>query len=227
MVLSHTYQMASQNNTEADKIDPENQLLWHMPRRRLSAESIRDAMLAASGELSRARGGPSLGLELSGNIQGGDNVNPAVWGGTIPDDVKNRRSVYLPTKRERPQGELEVLSIFDFPHPNEIVGARPETTVATQALFLLNAPFVKHQAAKLAERLANDSADDERMRVNRLYLLTASRPAETDEIETAITFLDQCAQDLAANANRDEARRAAWVQLCHAMLGSNSFLFCE
>ncbi len=222
MVMSRTYQMASSHNALAAAIDPDNRLLWRMPRRRLTAESIRDSMLAASGELDPGRGGPSLGLELKGNILGaGGNVNPANWGGKIAAYVKNRRSVYLPLKRERPVGELEILSAFDFPHPSEITGARPNTTVATQALFLLNAPFVKHQANKLAERLKNEEPDDEQARLNRLYLLTVSRPADAKEIETALTFLDQCTADLKGN------RSAAWTQLCHAILGSNSFLFRE
>ena len=222
MVLSRTYQSASTHNGKAAELDPDNRLMWRMPRRRLTAESIRDAMLAASGELDPSRGGPSLGLELKGNIRGaGGNVNPPTWGNKIPDYAQNRRTVYLPLKRERPQGELEVLSIFDFPHPNDIIGARPNTTVATQALFLLNAPFVKRHAASLSGRLTKDEPHDERARINRLYLSAFSRPAASDEIETAMGFLDQCSEELKGN------RAAAWTQLCHAMLGSNGFLFRE
>ena len=154
-------------------------------------------------------------------------MNPANWGGKIAAYVKNRRSVYLPLKRERPVGDLEILSTFDFPHPSEITGARPHTTVATQALFLLNAPFVKQQANMLAERLTEEEPDDERARLTRLYLLTVSRPADAKEIETTQTFLDQCTQDLASGSSEDKARAAAWTQLCHAVLGSNGFLFRE
>ena len=228
MVMSRTYRMASSHNSRGSKVDPDNRLLWQMPRRRLTAESIRDAMLAASGELDPARGGPCLGLELKGNILGaGGDVNPANWGGKISDDIKNRRSVYLPLRRERPVGELEILSAFDFPHPSEITGARPNTTVATQALFLLNAPFVKHQANKLAERLAKEEPKDERARVNRLYFLTVNRPADAEEVATALAFLDQSTQDLASISGPEKARAVAWTQLCHAVLGSNSFLFRE
>ncbi|MEZ5325169.1 MAG: PSD1 and planctomycete cytochrome C domain-containing protein [Verrucomicrobiales bacterium] len=162
MVMSRTYRMASAPSSKAAEIDPDNRLLWQMPRRRLAAEPIRDAMLATSGELDPARSGPSLGLEIPGNISGGaDNVNPANWGNKIPDYVQNRRSVYLPFKRERPEGELEILSNFDFPHPSEITGARANTTVATQALFLMNAPFVKQQAERLAVRLTSEVPGDE------------------------------------------------------------------
>ena len=222
MVLSRTYQMASSHNADAAAHDPENRLLWHMPRRRLTAEAIRDSMLSASGQLDPGRGGPSLGLDLEGNINGlGGNVNPPTWAGKVPDYIRNRRSVYQPFKRERPQGDLEILSVFDFPHPSDMTGARPSTTVAPQALFLLNSPFVKQQAERLAERILKDEADDDRVRVSRLYLLTISRPPDTDETDTIVEFLNQSAADL----NGD--RLAAWTQLCHAMLGSNGFLFRE
>jgi hypothetical protein len=223
MVMSRTYRMASSHNDQAAKVDPDNRLLWQMPRRRLSAESLRDAMLAVSGELDPARGGPSLGLELEGNMRGlGGKVNLPTWGGKIPDYVKNRRSVYLPLKRERPGGELEVLSIFDFPHPSEITGARANTTVATQALFLMNGPLVKQQAEKLAQRLAAEVAEDGRARVERLYLLALGRPPVSGEVETALAFLDQSESDFA-----EHAREQSWVQLCHAVIGSNDFLFRE
>ncbi len=224
MALSRTYQMAPSYNAKAAAIDSDNRLLWHMPRRRLTAESIRDAMLEVSGELDAARGGPSLGLDLKDNIMGaGGNVNPPTWGNKIPDGVMNRRSIYLPLKRERPVGELEILSIFDFPHPNEITGARPNTAVATQALFLTNAPFVKQRAAQLAQRLAGEESSDELARVNRLFLLTTGRPAVAEEVETALAFLDECEGELEAG----NARAGAWTQLCHAVLGSNQFLFRE
>lgn len=179
-------------------------------------------MLAASGRLNPDRGGPSLGLELKGNILGaGGNVNPANWGSKIPDYVQNRRTVYLPFPRKRPEGILEILSVFDFPHPNDITGARANTTVATQALFLLNAPFVKEQSAALAERLMTDEPDHEPNRINRLYLLTTGRPVEAGETKTLMDFLDQSAEKLQGN------RTEAWTQLCHAVFSSNSFLFRE
>ena len=227
MVLSRTYRTSAAHNPKALAVDPENRLLWRMPRRRLNAESIRDAMLVASGELDPARGGSPLGLELKGNIRGaGGNVNPATWGGQIASYIKNRRSVYLPLKRQRPVGDLEILSAFDFPHPSEITGARAKTTVATQALFLMNSPFVKAQARKLAERLERE-ASDEAARLRRLYLLTASRPAAADELSSATEFLKNCVAALDAKGVREDNRRAAWVELCHAVLGSNLFLFRE
>lgn len=230
LVTTRAYQMASTPNPAAAAADPDNRLLWQMPRRRLAAESIRDAMLAVSGQLDPGRGGPSLGLELPGNIAGaGGNVNPATWGGKVPESVSRRRTIYLPMKRERPQGELELLSTFDFPHPNEITGARPETTVATQALFLMNSPFVKTQARHLADRLAREEPEDEAARLRRLYLLAVNRPPDPEAAATATAFLDDCTRDLTSASATAAAnpRAEAWVELCHAVLGSNTFLFRE
>ena len=85
----------------------------------------------------------------------------------------------------------------------------------------MNGPFVKQQAAQLAKRLEKEEAD-ESARVNRLYLLALNRPAGVAEIESATAFLDQGESDFEENG-RDQA----WIQLCHAILGSNDFLFRE
>ena len=92
---------------------------------------------------------------------------------------------------------------------------------------MLNAPFVKQQAAKLAERLQQHQPADDRARINHLYLLTVNCPPEDYEIEIALTFLEQCTQDLIAASDATKARSAAWTQLCHAVLASNRFLFRE
>ena len=230
LVTSRTYRMAADHDAAAHAIDPDNRLRWRMARRRLPAESIRDAMLAASAQLDGARGGPSLGLDLPGNITGlGGNVNPPNWGGKISPKVKNRRSIYLPMKRQRPEGDLEILSTFDFPHPSEMTGARGQATVATQALFLMNSPFVKGQARALADRLLGEGAPaDEGSRIARLHLLTVSRPSDEEQIEEARKFLAQCQGELvAAGESPSKARQEAWAQLCHAVLASNAFLFRE
>ena len=134
----------------------------------------------------------------------------------------------MPLKRERPTGELEILTVFDFPHPSEITGLRPQTTVATQALFLLNSPFVKHQSVMLAQRLQKDVPQDEHKRIIQLYQLTTGRPASAIELNQAKTFLDACSDDFEKSAgNSVRARIMAWEQLCHGMLASNRFLFYE
>ncbi|MCY2997708.1 MAG: PSD1 and planctomycete cytochrome C domain-containing protein [Planctomycetota bacterium] len=242
LVLSQTYRMSSNHDPKSASIDPDNRLLWHMPRRRMTAESIRDSILMLSGQLDQGRGGPSLGLHLEGNIAGlGGNVNPPTWVGKIDPQVRNRRTVYLPLKRERPSGELEILSVFDFPHPNDITGQRSNSTVATQALFLINAPMIKEQALKMAEHWIAKVPEDDAERYRQVILAAYSRPvdfglaaddptrSEIDELKSAMEFLKFCKDSTMASGDRsqEQATLAAWSELCHAILGSNEFMFYE
>ncbi len=237
LVLSSTYQMSSQHNPVAAKNDPDNRWLWRMNRRRLTAESIRDGMQAISGKLDDARGGPSLGLRIHENLSGiDDTVNPVAYTShKSPAHIVNRRSVYLPLRRDRPTGMLEILSVFDFPHPNEITGQRVEKTVATQALFLMNAPFVKEQAKLTAERLFVQEGETLRaitaqgeLRLRELYLLLLNRPAEDAEVQRAVHFVNQYEKNRAASLNStDNIRLEAWSEFCLALFASNDFLFKE
>ncbi len=232
VALSSVYRMSSELEESALKMDPDNRLLWRMNRRRLTAESIRDAMQMISGRLDRGRGGPSLGLDLPGNVSGiGDQVNlPTYSSGQIPAQVVSRRAIYLPLLRSRPTGELEILSVFDFPHPSEVTGRRAERTVPTQALFLLNAPFVKDRARWTAERLTQ-SLDGEmlsqatRMQlVRQIYLRMINREPDDHEMKAAVDYLAM--PDGGPPENR-AALQEQLASLCHALFASNSFLFKE
>jgi len=228
IVLTQTYRMSSVGDMGQAKIDPENALLWRMNRRRLTAEAMRDAMLQVSGQLDFNRGGSPLGLELNGNIRGaGGNVNPPTWGGTIPEYIKFRRTVYQPLKRHPPAGDLEILSVFNFPHPNDITGARAQTTVATQALFLMNSPFVKERAKHLNERIQRMQFESDVAAVHFVYKLVVGRPPSTNEIRVAQQFIESLSATEGTEAGNSTLRKNAWEQLCHGLLISNSFLFIE
>jgi len=230
LLLSRVYQMAGDHNPQAWNIDPHNRLLWRMNRRRLPAEAIRDAMLAVSGQLNASRGGPSLGLDIPNNVSGiGGNANPPTYtAAKVPDHVANRRTVYLPLMRRRPSKSLEILSVFDFPHPNDITGARNQTTVPTQALFLMNAPFVKEQARRTAERLCAERNIDETQRLTRLHLLALNRPLDDVQLQQALTFLEEYKRACASLRNPpSQPGLEAWTQYCHALFASNEFLFRE
>ncbi|MEX2168538.1 MAG: PSD1 and planctomycete cytochrome C domain-containing protein [Pirellulales bacterium] len=234
LVLSSVYQMASSNNSAATTVDPDNRLLWRMNRRRLTAESIRDGMLAISGRLDHGRGGPSLGLEIPGNVNGiGDNVNlPTYSGRKIPDRVVRRRAIYLPFFRKPPGGELEVLNVFDFPHPSEITGQRAERTIATQALFLLNSPFVREQSKYMAERLLSLRTSGEPVKnkalLHDLYLLVLNRPPDASEAGQGIGYLGEYREARSAMPDPPvDLELEAWADFCRALFASNEFLFNE
>ena len=141
----------------------------------------------------------------------------------------NRRTIYLPFKRERPTGELEILSVFDFPHPNDIVGERGNSTVPTQALFLTNSPFMKDHSRRMAEHWLRIEPSDDRQRLQRLLMTALGRSIEEPEIEFAMQFIHACREDYIQSGVADpaQANLAAWTEYCHAILGSNEFLFYE
>lgn len=228
IVLTQTYRMSSVGDSGQANVDPENVLLWRMNRRRLTAEAMRDAMLQVSGQLDSNRGGSPLGLELKGNIRGaGGNVNPPTWGGTVPEYIKFRRTVYQPLKRHPPAGDLEILSVFNFPHPNDITGVRAQTTVATQALFLLNSPFVKERAKQLNERIDRMEFESDVAALHFVYKLVVGRPPSINEKRFALQFIEGLTETDRDVSGNPAFRKNAWEQLCHGLLISNSFLFIE
>ena len=146
--------------------DPENQLLGRMNRRRLTVEQWRDAVLAATGRLDSAIGGPSL-----------DPQDPA----------QQRRTIYSRASRL----ELNrMLAMFDYPDPNVHADRRVETITPLQKMFVLNSPFMVEHAAALAERVARDvdSADD-RAKIEHAYRLVFCRPATEGEVRLGLDYL--------------------------------------
>jgi Protein of unknown function (DUF1549)/Protein of unknown function (DUF1553)/Planctomycete cytochrome C len=221
LVLSQSYRMGmgETRSAAARKSDPENRLLSRMTPRRLDAEVIRDAMLSLTGDLIPG-GGPALPLEYPENVGNLDpkDVNPVSFSlRKFRDAQQRQRTLYLPVVRSTAQrGPAEVLEVFDFPQPALFTGQRPVTTVAPQALFLLNGTFVAGQATRLADELIKAEPDDTR-RVAALYLRALNRPASQTEVGEALAFLD--------SVDRQQPRRDAWARLCHALLMCNEFLF--
>ena len=175
IMLSHAYQMRSEigeDDKAAVAVDPDNRLLWHMNRRRLDAEEIRDLMLFAGGNLDRAMGGPTLAQTA---IRERDYKF---------DDV--RRSVYTPVLRNKLH---ELFEVFDFADPNTCLGRRNVSTVATQALYLMNSPFVMDQARLTARKVLDAPLKDDQARIDFSYRLILGRPPGSRERELASAFL--------------------------------------
>jgi hypothetical protein len=154
IVLSRTWQLAVASPSAAD---PDNRLFAHANRRRLDAEQLRDALLAVSGELQLDLGGPNItgAGEINANDTGAQNIEYKY------QFADTRRSVYTPAFRNK---RLELFEAFDFGDINAPVGSRHASTVAPQALYLLNHPFVLAQSRRAAERaLASSAGDEERL----------------------------------------------------------------
>jgi hypothetical protein len=210
---SAAYQRASAS--EISTADPENRLLAHFPKRRLTAEELRDAILAVSGGLDLTRGGSLM------TVMNRTYAN----GGTAPANVREqlgydstRRSLYIPIIRT---GLFDFFAAFDYPDPSMLTGQRSSTTVAPQALFLMNSPFVKLQAAAFALRVQSLGQDDA-ARVGAAYQLAFGREPTGDERAAAVAFLDHEAATFAADAN---PHQSAWTRLCHTLLVANEFLY--
>lgn len=184
LVLSRTYRQSSTFNKYAFQNDPNNRLLWRMPKRRLEAEAIRDAMLLVSGELNLERPGGSLVATTIGDrpisLIGLDKKLPRDLDGST------HRSVYLPVIRDRLP---DVLDLFDFAEPSLVTGERETTNVPVQAFYLMNSSFVQQRASALAARLQKEASDRDKQ-IQLAFELCFSREPNDDERKQSIKFLD-------------------------------------
>ena len=202
-------------------VDPDNKLLWRMNRQRLDAESIRDAMLVASGRLIAPAGGPGLSLEFPENISGlplkeKQDVHPQFAIKTERGSHAYERTLYLPVVRTGTQpGTARLRDVFDFPQPAQLTGKRNETTVPTQSLYLLNADLIRQRAADLADDLLK-APDSDETRIGRLWRRVLNRPATDREQQDALAFL--------AGTRTGHDDLAAWTELARALFGTNEFL---
>lgn len=165
IMASGVYQQSAGENVAAQMADPENRLLWRMPRQRLDLEALRDSMLAVAGELDDSMGGQPFD----------DMMNP----------ITRRRTVYALVNRNDLPG---VFRAFDFADTDSSAAERPRTTVPQQSLFAMNSPFVLEKARRLAAD-AQASAADDPGRVNWLYQRIFARNPTEDERQTVLSFL--------------------------------------
>jgi len=219
LALSRAYRLSSESAGEKGT-DPENKLLWRMNRQRLDAESIRDAMLVASGRLAAPAGGPGLPLEFPENVSGlpltEKSNHPQFAIKKERDSQDYERTLYLPVVRTGTQpGTARLRDVFDFPQPAQLTGKRNETTVPTQSLYLLNADLIRQRAADLAGDLLK-AGDSDEIRLGRLWMRVLNRPVTDGEREDAIAFL--------AEARSGDDDLAAMTELARALFGTNEFL---
>ncbi len=207
IVLSRTYRQASALPAAAD---PEGRLWSRALRRRLDAEQIRDALLAAAGRLDRTVGGPTI--RGAGEIDANDTAAQTIEYGYVFDDL--RRGVYTPAFRNR---RPELFEVFDFADTNTPTGAREASTVASQALVLANHPFVVEACRGVAARVAAEAPDDP-ARIERAFRILLGRVPAEGERAAAERFL-------ADTAGADAAE--VWAVLCQSIVSSPDFRFVD
>jgi DNA-binding transcriptional MerR regulator len=187
ILLSSTYRQASVpvDPPATRKLDPDNKLLSHFQRRRLSSEEVRDAMLSASGKLNLKAGGPSVMVPVEKDLT---NLlyDPSQWAVTPDEREHDRRTVYLAVKRNL---QLPFSQVFDQPDAAISCQRRESSTHPLQALELLNGKLSNRLAEALAERLVRECGNDPKKQVDRAFLLAAGRAPTAREREVALEFL--------------------------------------
>jgi hypothetical protein len=219
ILMSRTYQMNAARNDQAALLDPENRLLWRMPRRRMEVEVLRDSLLATSGQLDTTMGGTILVSAPFENLSvNGTARNPQVY-------QSARRSIYLPVLRS---AVYEFFQAFDFPDPAVMNGDRATTTVASQALFMMNSQIMEQVSQRLAELLLSDSNRALSERLQEMCRRILGRPAEPGELSEWASFLGSYQSAAAlAGESPERRRRLAWQGLCRAVLSSNEFVYVK
>ncbi|MEK6234093.1 MAG: DUF1553 domain-containing protein, partial [Planctomycetales bacterium] len=210
IMLSAVYQMSSEHNDKAAAIDPENRLQWRADVRRLEAEAIRDSLLFVSGVLDPSMGESMLHVKNRAFI----------FDHTSRDKTNydsRRRSVYLPVIRNN---LYDVFSLFDYSDASMMNGDRATSTVAPQALFMMNSPLVHETAGLLADDLLKRGDGNDARRVRLLYERTHGRRPTDKEVTRAEKYLAL----VAARSKDGDPRRLAWRSLCHAVVASNEFI---
>ena len=206
IVLSKTYQLASQSDPDALRIDPENRLLAYAPRRRLDAECIRDAILAVSGQLDLTPGGSTIRPGTKSEF--GYQFNSEDFDG-------RRRSVYVPVFRNT---LLDLFEVFDFADPNLPMGRRAVSTLPTQGLYFLNSPWVYQQSGFAAERLLQRTELSDAERIDHAHQLFLGRQPTPTERSLAEELLSEAGSDPAA-------RTKAWMLICQSLFASLDFRY--
>ncbi|WP_309717121.1 PSD1 and planctomycete cytochrome C domain-containing protein [Armatimonas sp.] len=206
ILLSQTYQQASEIRPTAQQADPQNKLLWRMPVRRLEGEAVRDSLLTVAGTLNLEFGGPAVYPPIDPTLRA-DTFQGLNWPNEAEDSPKTwRRSVYVKVKRSLLLPQLEV---FDCPEITYTVAQRNITTTPLQALMLLNDPLILRQAGLFAERLQRDRPSDTWAQIDRAYRLCFGRGPSVKERQLSLRFL----------------RTRTLAEFCHTLFNLNEFVY--
>jgi len=217
IVMSSTYRMSSRPNPDAHGKDPLNNLFWRYDMRRLSAEEVRDSILAVDGRLNPAMYGPGVFPDISDEVKAGQSSPGSGWGKSSPEE-QARRSIYVHVKRSL---VLPILSDFDFADTDSSCAARFVTTQPTQALAMLNSKFLNDQAAELARRLRKEAGDDVKQQVTLGYRLALAREPDAKLVERGLKLIDALQQKHGKSAEQ------ALDQFCLMVLNLNEFMYLD
>ncbi len=207
ILLTDVYQQAALENVASREKDPDNKLLWRMPRRKLDLEAMRDSLLAVAGELNATMGGQPFEF--------------------LAQPVIPRRSVYAFVNRDIISS---MASTFDGANSSSCTAKRAETSVPQQTLFALNSEFIQDRAVALASLPEITTAKTDEQRVRLLYQRAFSRSPEPQEVEIALRFIqsqDQGQSQEQGQSQDQESETDPWHRLAHVLLAANEFVFVD
>jgi Protein of unknown function (DUF1553)/Protein of unknown function (DUF1549) len=205
IMTSEAYQMASAFEDAVDREkDPQNQYLWRFRAQRLDAETVRDSILVTSGAVNLAIGGPPVFPPLPKEIL--TSVSFGIWKKQDEGPDVWRRSVYVYRRRGL---AFPMFQVFDLPEQNITAGARNVSTVPTQALTLLNDPFVLRQAQLFADRVKKEAGDDPARQIDLAYRIALSRPPTPTELPVALESIG----------------KQSLLDLTHVLFNLNEFVY--
>jgi hypothetical protein len=206
-MTSRAYRMASDDIASNVAIDPENRFFWRMPRVRLEAEIIRDQILAVAGNLDRTLGGPAVFPYIDPKLF--QSSTKRTWPGKPDDDPSTwRRSLYVFSKRSI---RYPLFETFDQPNLINPCDRRNRSTIAPQALLLMNNTFVITEARFFAERLRREAGEDARAQVERAYRLALGRAPQEFERVRSVEYVRSSPNGLA--------------EFCQLLFNLNEFVY--
>ncbi|MEX2212588.1 MAG: PSD1 and planctomycete cytochrome C domain-containing protein [Phycisphaeraceae bacterium] len=227
ILLSAVYTQDTTFDSAKAAIDPENRLLWRMRPQRLEAEILRDAMLAAAGSLNLDPYGPGFQPPVAPEAIVARNLKDP-YPKNLKDGPENhRRTVYMFHKRIVP---FPLLQAFDAPDAQQSCGKRINTTVALQALAILNDGFVRMRSIEFADRLLNEAGDTPVKLVQRGFEIALGRGPRGSERDAALAFINARIQERKqrdAKVTEQESRRQAMADFCQAMFALNEFIYVD
>jgi hypothetical protein len=207
IMTSEAYQMASAFEPAANRDkDPQNQYLWRFRAQRLDAEVVRDSILAASGGINLAVGGPPVFPPLPKELM--TEANHGIWKEQPDGPEVWRRSVYVYRKRGL---AFPMFQVFDLPEQNVTSAARYVSTVPTQALTMLNDAFVLTHAELFAERVKKEAGPDPARQIDLAYRIALTRPPSPAELAIAL----------------DATRNGSLADFTHVLLNVNEFVYAR
>jgi hypothetical protein len=197
IMTSAVYQESTAVHEAKVKVDRDNKFYWRQPARRLEAEIIRDALVAVGGEL-----------------------DPKMFGPGTLDEKSKRRSIYFTVKRSK---LVPMMVIFDAPEALSGMAERPTTTIAPQALHMLNNPQVRQTARSFARRIAPDSTTPLEDAVRAGYRIALARDPSRDDLADGVAFI----RAQMATYPENQRREAALADFCQILMCLNEFIYVD